>query len=94
MSDMREGNLYHGNLHCVYNITSDKGYVNLTNIQLSYIEMNHGHLIISTSRLHCPLGGVALEMHQLCNNYTSQWQIVDWCCGWFHRWCGISYLFI
>ena len=76
MSDMRKETFYHGNLHCVYKITSDSGYVNLSITQLTYIGINYEHFIVSTSEkiksMHCPQGGVAFEKQQLCNNYTSK----------------------
>ena len=76
MSDMREGNLHHVNLHCVYNITSDSGYVNLSIAQLTYIGVHYEHLIFSRSwirkYMHCLQGGVAFEKQKLCNNYTSK----------------------
>ena len=65
-----------GNFHCVYNITSDKGCVNLSIIQFTYIGINFkSFLKHMMTNEHCLQGGVAFGMQQLCNNYTSKLKI-------------------
>ena len=67
---------HHGNLQCVYNITSERGYVNVSIIKLKYIGRNFVDLL-PKSRFHgqCYQGGVTLvrspKNQHFCNNYTS-----------------------
>ena len=72
----KEENLLHGNLHCVYNIISERGYVNLSITKLTYIGYNFDDLLPrSTFLVQCYQGGVALitspKSPHFCNNYTS-----------------------
>ena len=74
--DKSEENWDHGNLHCVYNITSERGYVNLSITKLTYIGYNFDDLLPKT-RFHgqCYQGGVTLTAsprnQNFCNNCTS-----------------------
>ena len=77
---------HHGNKHCVYNLTSNSGYLNLSVTNLRYIGPNFyrsGFRATNKFILHCLQGGLAYEiendkkknsktMYQICSNYTSE----------------------
>ena len=70
-----EENRHHRNLHCVYNITSERGYVNLSITKLTCVGYNFNDLL-PRSKFHsqCYQGGVTLitshKNKHFCNNYT------------------------
>ena len=67
------GHLFKGNLHCIYNITSNIGYVNMSISQLTYIGIYYDYLHFADEFIaNCYHGGVAFKLQQLCNNYTSE----------------------
>ena len=70
MSHAVQEHVHRENLHRVYNITSKRGYVNLSITQLNYIGFFYDD---TTKALHlkCSQGGMAIGMLELCNNYTS-----------------------
>ena len=87
MGNEEEGKekINHGNFHCVYKITSEVGYVNLSITSLTYIGVDFEN-INALSQLHatfCYQGGVGIsietaqknpsmfQMKHFCNNYTS-----------------------
>ena len=71
----KEENWHHRNLHCVYIITSERGYVNLSITKLTYIGYNSDDILSKTSGHQCYQGGVTLitspRNQNFCNNYTS-----------------------
>ena len=71
MSNTEEGHLHNGNLHCIYNITSNIGYVNMSISQLTYVGIYYEDYQYDY-RMNCFYGGVAFKVQWLCNNYTSK----------------------
>ena len=79
-------NRHHGNKHCVYNLTTNSGYLNLSVTNLRYTGPNFYRSGFSPTNkfiLHCLQGGLAYEiendkkknsktMYQICSNYTSE----------------------
>ena len=67
MSNIEEGHLHTGNCHCVYNITSNMGYVNLSVTQLTYFGIYYKDVNINTmyAQYHCQ-GGTVLK----CSSYA------------------------
>ena len=73
-----------GNKHCVYNITADAGYVNLSVKSMSYRGPQFSGNLRYLPVVHCLQGGLAYEtagdrwnlkekqFHHLCNTYTSK----------------------
>ena len=75
-------NEVHKNKHCVYNITTEHGYVNVSIIKLTYIgpDFKYARPSRSSDFRECMQGGVAFSlemrnnyfsMKHLCHNYSS-----------------------
>ena len=76
----------YSNKHCVYNLTANSGYLNLSVTNLRYTGPNFHRSGFRTENkfvLHCLQGGLAFEiendrkknsrtMYQICSNYTSE----------------------